>query len=116
MYADDDAWNEDLSTAEKLAEEFSDFRGHLGDNAGVLADALEMSDRIELLLEKTFVYSRMKLDEDNRVSKHQAMHDKAQRYIAKIYAVLSFVTPEITSLSEEILLSFLAEEPRLKTG
>ncbi len=115
MYADDDAWNEDLSTAEKLAEEFSDFRGHLGDNAGVLADALEMSDRIELLLEKTFVYSRMKLDEDNRVSKHQAMHDKAQRYIAKIYAVLSFVTPEITSLSEEILLSFLAEEPRLKT-
>ena len=114
MYKNSEDWDRDLTTAEELAEDFNKFRGHLGDSSSILADALEMSDRIELLLEKAFVYSRMKLDEDNRVSKQQAMYDKSQRYIAKIYAILSFVTPEITALAEETLLSFLNEEPRLK--
>ena len=71
MYDSADKWEADLRQAEKLAQDYSRFQGHLGDSAQVLADALEEDDRIGLLLERVFVYARMKLDEDNRAAEQQ---------------------------------------------
>ena len=73
-----------------------------------------MSDRIEQKLEKAYVFARMKLDEDNRDSGQQAMHDKALSALAAISASMSFVTPEITAIEEETMERFLEEEPLLK--
>lgn len=114
MYSDDGDWEKDLSDAESLAADFSKFKGHLGESPSILADALETGDKIELKLERAFVYARMKLDEDNRVAKHQAMHDRSKQSIAKISAALSFITPELISLPGETLLSYLEREPRLQ--
>ncbi|MDY2959650.1 MAG: oligoendopeptidase F [Hornefia sp.] len=114
MYSNDTDWEKDLSDAEAMAEDFSKFKGHLGDGPAVLADALETCDKIELKLERAFVYARMKLDEDNKVAKQQAMHDKSKQSIAKISAALSFITPELISLPGDTLLTFSEREDRLK--
>ena len=113
MYAADDLWEKDLAAAITGAENYDRFRGHLGDSASMLADALEESDRIELLLERVFVYARMKQDEDNRNSHQQEMLGRAQNAIARISASLSFLLPEIISLPEEGVHAFLDSEPRL---
>ena len=113
MYRNEEDWNSDIEASLAMAEDFVKYQGHLGDSAGTLADALEASDAMEMKLERAYVYARMKLDEDNRESAQQAMMDKAISTIAKISALTSFVSPELTSLPEEQILSFLAEEPRL---
>ncbi len=114
MYSEDSAWEDDLKKAGELAGEFGKFAGHLSESAEVLADALEAQDRIEMLIERVFVYARMRLDEDNRVGKHQEMAGRAMAALSKISSELSFLTPEITAMPEERITAFLDEEPRLK--
>ena len=114
MYTSEEEWNRDIDAALSGAGGYDRFRGHLGDSPATLADALEESDRIGQTLEKAFVYARMKLDEDNRDSRQQAMLDKAMQTISRVSAALSFVTPEIISIPEDRILQFMDEEPRLK--
>jgi len=115
MYDSDDVWNKDLSDALSMASEFEGFKGHLGDSAAKLAEALIRSDEIELKLERVYVYSRMKLDEDNRDPGQQAMYDKAMTAIARISALMSFVAPELTSIEEKKIREFMSSEPKLGT-
>ena len=114
IYPSEDLWEQDLTEAEKLAEAFGRFRGCACETAQTLADALEASDRIGLLIERVFVYARMKLDEDNRIGSSQERAGRAMAAISRISAALSFLTPEITEAPEESIRGYMAEEPRLK--
>ena len=113
MYKDDAAWEQDIEEALTLTEYFAKYQGKLTESARTLADALQEKDELWQKLEKAYVFARMKLDEDNRVSKQQAMHDKINTVIAKAAASMSFFTPELLSASEETLLSYIEEEPAL---
>ena len=114
MYADDDAWQKDVDDALNMTNDFAKYQGHLTESAETLAKALKDKDTIWMKIEKAFVYSRMKLDEDNRVSKHQGMLDKVNSYVAQIAAQMSFFTPELLSASEETIRTYINECPDLK--
>jgi oligoendopeptidase F len=113
MYDSDDKWENDLNESVRLSGELGRFRGHLADSASSLADALEENDRMNQILERVFVYARMKLDEDNRVAKQQEMFGRVVHAISEIAAATSFLTPELTMIPEETVRAFLEEEPRL---
>ena len=113
MYEDEAAWEQDIEEALTLTEYFAKYQGRLTESAHTLAEALQEKDAIWQKLEKAYVFARMKLDEDNRVSKQQGMHDKINTIIAKAAASMSFFTPELLSASEETLLSYIKEEPAL---
>jgi len=114
MYDSDEKWNQDIEDSIKKADDFSKYQGKLGESAKTLADALLESDAIDQTLERAYVYARMKLDEDNRVSKQQAMHDKSITAIARISAAMSFIMPEIISIPEETIRQYLSDDERLK--
>ncbi|MBE6030728.1 MAG: oligoendopeptidase F [Clostridiales bacterium] len=114
MYPDEAKWDTDISECTEAAAKFAEFAGHLGDSAATLLDALRTKDEIWQKLERAFVYARMRKDEDNRVSKYQAMCDKSQVAIAKVASSMSFFTPELLDIPEERLLGFIDEEEGLK--
>ncbi len=114
MYADEADWEKDSASVLKLAEAFKEFSGKLGDSAQILLQAFEKRDEIWLLAERIYVYARMKRDEDNRVSRYQAMCDKSNALLAKISANTSFFTPELLSVSEEKIRGFLKENETLQ--
>lgn len=60
MYPDENKWDEDLKLVEKMVEDFACFSGKLGESSEVLLSANEEKDEIWLLLEKIYVYARMK--------------------------------------------------------
>ena len=115
MYPEESKWEKDLQECLNQAEAFTAFQGHLTESARTLADALQLRDDIWLKLEHAFVYAHMKKDEDNRESKYQAMDDKCNSVIAKVSAAMSFFTPELLEAPEERILSYITEEPDLKT-
>lgn len=115
MYADDAAWEKDIEEVLSATEAFKTYQGHLTENASILAEALKAKDEIWMKLERAYVFSRMKQDEDNRVAKYQSMHDKANAVAAKVGAAMSFFTPELLSASEETLMAFINESPELET-
>ncbi|MGN0715895.1 MAG: oligoendopeptidase F, partial [Anaerovoracaceae bacterium] len=115
MYPEETKWEKDLEECQKEAEKFAAYQGHLTESARSLANALQLRDAIWLKLEHAFVYAHMKKDEDNREAKYQAMDDKCNSVIARVSADMSFFTPELLEAPEERILSYIEEEPDLKT-
>ncbi len=115
MYKDNASAEKDLKESVSDAEKYVRYKGHLADSAASLADALIESDRIEQNLERAFVYSRMKLDEDNRDAEQQALYSKAVAAISQVSSLTSFVMPELIQIPEETLKQFIEDEPRLET-
>ena len=113
MYANAAAWEKDIEEVLQQTADFSKFQGHLTESPDMLLDAFTTKDAIWQKLERAYVYARMKLDEDNRVSAQQAMYDKVSGVIAKVSAAMSFMTPELLSASEDTLRSFIKELPAL---
>ncbi|MEL7655766.1 MAG: oligoendopeptidase F [Bacillota bacterium] len=114
MYSDDEQWKSDYKIVEDKAKDFVEYSGKLGDSPQILLEALQKKDNIWLVLEKVYVYARMKKDEDNRVNKYQAMSDKASSLIAKTSSYMSFFTPELLEIPEEKLRGFITSEEGLK--
>lgn len=114
MYQDDATWEADVAEALNGAQDFVKYQGRLTKNGETLSEALKARDAIWQKIEKAYVYSRMRRDEDNRVEKYQAMNDKAQAAIAKISTEMSFFTPELLSGDEQKILGYLKDIPELQ--
>lgn len=114
MFPDEALWEQAVSDSLKKADSFAELSGHLTDSADALLRAFRLRDDMWQQLEKAYVYARMKRDEDNRVSKYQAMTDKCFAAIAKMSAASSFFTPELLEAPEEKLLGFLDSNSELE--
>lgn len=114
MFPNEKLIDEDIAKVLADAEDFGKLKGKLTSSGEMLYEAFKAKDDIWQRLEKVYVYSKMKQDEDNRVAKYQAMQSKIGSLIAKVSAATSFFTPELLEASDEKILSFLDEEPRLE--
>ncbi len=113
MYSDEKIWEDDLATARSLAQGFTKYAGKLQD-ANVLATAFEEKDKAWRMLEKAYVYARMKKDEDNTDAKYQSMSERAQSIASQMSADMAFFTPELMAVPTEELLNAVSNEERLK--
>ncbi len=111
IFTSDEAWEEEYAKVESEYSEydFSRFKGKLGEKA-VLLECFVLNDTISRRIERLYLYANMRHDEDVRVSKYTSTRSKTAALISKIFAELSFVEPELTALSDEILKSFI-EDP-----
>ncbi|MDR3242989.1 MAG: oligoendopeptidase F [Clostridiales Family XIII bacterium] len=111
MYPDEREWKKEYARAEAAAEAYAaEFAGKLSGGGGTLLAALRKKDALWLIVERLFVYAKMRRDEDNRNAGRQAMADRAQALIARVSADLSFFAPEFLAIPEETLRKFAEEE------
>lgn len=113
MYSNDKLWEKDIETAEKLTQEFLNRKGSVMKSSSSLLASLRAMEEIDILLEKAFVYARMRMDEDNRDSKRQKNLDMITSTLAKLGSDLSFFIPEILEASEAKIEEFMSEEQGL---
>lgn len=114
MFPDEALWEKQYENSLKLAEDFTKYSGRLTSSAKTLYEALSERDAVWQSIEKVFVYARMRRDEDNSAAKYQQMTGRAGSLMAKASALMSFFTPELLSAPEELILSYLKDEPLLK--
>lgn len=113
MYSNDKLWEKDIDTAEKLTQEFLKRKGSVMKSSSSLLASLRAMEEIDILLEKAFVYARMRMDEDNRDSKRQKNLDMITSTLAKLGSDLSFFIPEILEASEAKIREFMSKEQGL---
>lgn len=113
MYSDEVIWEKDLNKALTLADEFKKYKGVFSQSSRSLLNAFKHRDEIYQIIEKVYVYSRMKRDEDNSNEKYQALCDKSQVALSKISEATAFFVPELLSNDESHILSLLSEEDEL---
>ncbi len=114
MFHDNSLWEKDLTASIELSEKFTDFSGKLLTSSQTLLDALTAKDKIWQLLEKVFVYARMRKDEDNTDETYQAMCDKANVAISTVSTNTSFFVPELLEGDIDTIKNFLSINEDLK--
>lgn len=114
MYESVDRWEEDYKNVKTLSGEIVKYKGHLGESPEKLLECLKMSDELSSLSDKVFVFARMRRDEDNADPTYQALTDRASALSTEAGAAVSFIVPEIISIPEDKLNSFMNADNGLK--
>lgn len=113
IYADESQWEEEYKKAEKLSKEINQLQGTLDNSPEQLLQCLELDVEVSKLMERIYVYAAMRKDEDTRVSKYQALSDRASSLSVQVNGATSFIVPEILQISEDTLKQWFQQEPKL---
>lgn len=115
MYPIEDRWDEDMRICLKAADDFTKYEGHVAESSAALLSQLEDRASISRRFENIFVYARQRRDEDNSNDRYVAMVDKVMSCGASISAKISFFIPELLECDEKRIISYVDDEPNLKT-
>jgi oligoendopeptidase F len=113
IYPTDSLWEYDFSRVEKLMPQMDRFKGHLSESGQVLLNCLVMQDSIWNIMDRVYVYSFLKLDEDNRAAKYQELSDRAAKLNTRLKQATSFISPEILTIPDIKLSDWMGKDKRL---
>ncbi|MFX3633815.1 MAG: oligoendopeptidase F [Candidatus Pristimantibacillus sp.] len=106
------AWDKEYASAKDLIKKAGAYEGKLGDPVQLKA-CFELEDELSQYVERLYVYANMKHHEDTAEPAYQALSEKSKKISIDTGEALSFVTPEVLSLSDTELEALIAN-PDLK--
>lgn len=83
IFKDDEAFEAAFKEVENELGKEEQFKGHIGDSAETLYNALELEDTLGTKLEKVYVYAHLKQDQDTTNDKYTGMESRAHQLIIK---------------------------------
>lgn len=114
LYATDELWEKDYNRLKEMIPQIEEYRGRLSESGKTLLDFLNLYCRLNILMERIYVYANQKYHEDTANSVYQELSDKAEVLNVQLNSALSFATPEILNIPEETLEKFKSEESELR--
>lgn len=115
LYVTDEAWQKEYEMLKEMLPKAAEYQGRLSKSADLLLSFLQLSDDINKLLERVYVYANQRYHEDTANATYQDLSNKANALSVQVSSALSFATPEILTLPEESIVQFLHENEELKT-
>jgi len=113
VFPNRDAWETATGDVLALLPEARKFTGKLADSPQVLADFIELAEKIQRQAMKVYFYAVMESACNALDSQAVAMSDKAGGIFGQAMASLSFLDPELIVIGQTTLNSWMASEPRL---
>ncbi|WP_430482093.1 oligoendopeptidase F [Rossellomorea marisflavi] len=114
IFPSDEAWEKEFKEIQELSGKAGDFKGTLGNAADELYAAFAFQDEILERMGKVYTYSHMRYDQDTTNSHYQGMDDRAKSLYTKLGSAFAYLVPEVLSIEEERIASFLEEKAELK--
>ncbi|MEK5175005.1 oligoendopeptidase F [Heyndrickxia sp. FSL W8-0496] len=114
IFASDEAWDKEYKEVKELLPSAEQFKGKLGDNAEKLFEALTFQDEVAERLGKLYAYSHMRSDQDTTNSFYQGLDSRMNSLLAEMGSAFAYLVPEILSIDEDKLASFLNEKTELQ--
>lgn len=112
LYENEAAWEADYQRALDLIEAASKFSGKLAESPQTMYDCLHTRSELQIILSRLYQYAYLNKDLDNRVSKYQALTERAAALSSQAGAAFSFVEPELLKLDEAELLKMAGQFPK----
>jgi len=113
IFAQDEIWERDFQKLQQSLPELEALKDTLSQSGQALLTVLQKRDDMSLVLEKLYVYTSMRRDEDTTNGTYQAMADRAMQLVVRASTATSFIEPEILALPKETLDRFVQETPGL---
>ncbi|TDL57260.1 oligoendopeptidase F [Paenibacillus dendritiformis] len=101
-------WDKEYELVLQLVDKMKQYHGKLNEAAALKA-CFELEDDISLHTERLYVYANMSHHEDTADPVYQALSEKSKQLSVKVGEALSFITPEVLSLSDEELDRLIAD-------
>lgn len=112
LYESDESWEADFEKAQGMIGDASGFSGKLTESPETLYQCLKLRSDAALIVSRLYQYAKLNQDLDNRVSKYQAMTDRAAMLSSQLGAAFSFVEPELLKVEDGALRAMAAKFPR----
>ncbi|MDP4170760.1 MAG: oligoendopeptidase F, partial [Bacillota bacterium] len=113
IFTDDAAWETEFKSVKDMLPGIKEFEGKLED-AQTLFEALQYQDKLMERLGKLYTYAHMRYDQDTTNSFYQGLDGRMKSLYSQTGSQLAFIVPEILSIDEAKLSSFLEEKQELK--
>jgi len=113
IYASDEAWETAFEAVSERVEEVADYEGRVTDDAATLLELLELREDIFRDLQQVMTYAQLRSAEDTRNQEYQAMSARASALGSEASSAISYLEPELQSLTEADVASFIDDEPEL---
>jgi oligoendopeptidase F len=114
VYPDLASWELDFAKTRELAGKIQSFSGRLGEGSGMLLNCLKLRDELMTLASQVIVFANLRRDEDTAKAKHQGMADRAGSLGVELDTAVSFIQPELLSLDEGVIETFLEQDRGLE--
>lgn len=109
IYPDDNAWEQDFKKAKGVIESAGQFAGKLAESPKTMYDCLAAGSELQMILARLYQYAHLNKDLDNRVSKYQALTERAAVLGSEAGAAFAFVEPELLTIDEKKLREMAAQ-------
>lgn len=110
IYEKDEDFYKDIEEIKDLVGELKGFKGKITSDLETFKAYLDLDEKFSRKMEKAYVYSSLKSDEDTRVTKYQEMSQTAQNTYVWAAGELSFVSPELLSTDKATIEEYLKDE------
>lgn len=106
LYSTEEHWQADFDKLKQSPSAISQYKGHLGESAEILARCLKARDEMGITAGKLYAFARMHRDENSANAKYQALTGKVEALLAETGAATAFIEPEILALPDDQLAEY----------
>ena len=110
FYANEEAFQKDLSEAQKLAEDVQQYRGKVSSSGPALYALVQKLERLGLLTQKMYVYRYLAYAVNTKLEPQLSATDRS---VSEIGSKIAFVDTELRQLDDAALEKLIQEEPKL---
>ncbi len=114
IYASDELWEKDFVWVSENFKNYKNFEGKLGSSANELLAALKFDEEISIKIGKLYLYASSSKNLDLSNSTNLGRFDRINQLNLKVSTTGSFLQPELLSIPEERIDSFMVENVELK--
>lgn len=107
-FASDAAWENEYSVLSGEIKEICKFNNKLSEKQNIL-NCLLKNRELSIKIDKLYTYARLKVAEDYGNSNYIQMREKIRNLNNKYDILSSFITPELTKLSNDFLLELKSD-------
>jgi oligoendopeptidase F len=109
IYSSDEEWEADLGRARQLIEKAKSHSGKVGESAITLFQTLEDAMELYQTVETVGNYAALRRDEDTTNPAANARYERATALAIEAGQALAYLQPEILTIPEETLASFMED-------
>ena len=114
IYENEKRWEEDFKWLEAQVVVYKSYEGRLSESPETILEFLKFDESVGTKFGRLIRYASLAKDLDLNNTKYQGLYDRASTLGAKLATAGSFMRPEILSMPDETLQSWLKENSDLK--
>ncbi len=109
LYTSVEKWEEDLKKLDEIAEKVAGYKNRVGESRETFLELMAFLDEAGLLGESVGQYAFLRHAGDGSDNENEKLKGKAMYTLTSLSAAMSFIEPEILSIDDDLIDSWIAE-------